>query len=289
VLCGNAAQHNEGTHTTGNLPVKWVEIPNGHTLTGAQLSAQSDILGGFGFVRVEDIEFDPVQPTRSLFLATTGGSGPNRLGRLYELTMNPTNPIGNGTLNVVFNADRIIYPNGSYSDASTGMLRTGFATGALGIYTPGTIGTTDYPVSIDNIAVSKDFIVICEDRNSTADAVFTHFARNGGVWTLNRNADYAAKLQSTFNYAYVQSRDTSSGHIAGLWESSGVVTSDAIFGPGTFVINVQGHLGSGTAGTARMRSNISKPAHLGGGTYTKAEAQAEFTEDGQLLIMRPAP
>jgi hypothetical protein len=36
-----------------------------------------------------------------------------------------------------------------------------------------------------------------------------------------------------------------------------------------------------------MRSNIAKPAHLGGDTYTKAEAQAEFTEDGQVLIMRP--
>jgi hypothetical protein len=284
VLCGNAAHHNEGTFTTGSLAMKWVEVPNGAGLTAAQLSAQADILGGFGFIRVEDIEFDPTQPTRSVFLATTGGSGPNRLGRLYELTMNPTNPLANGTLNVVYNSDTIIYPNGSYSGASTGMLRTGFATGALGTYTPGTIGTIDYPVSVDNIAVSKDFIVICEDRNSPADNVFSAFARNGGVWTLNRNAAYAAKLQSTFNYAYVQGRDNSSGQTQGLWETSGVVTSDAIFGPGTFVIAVQGH-----CSTAQMRSNISKPAHLGGGTYTKAEAVAEFTEDGQVLIMRPVP
>jgi len=104
------------------------------------------------------------------------------------------------------------------------------------------------------------------------------------VWTLNRNAAYAAKLQSTFNYAYVQGRDNSSGQTQGLWETSGVVTSDAIFGPGTFVIAVQGH-----CSTAQMRSNISKPAHLGGGTYTKAEAVAEFSEDGQVLIMRPVP
>jgi hypothetical protein len=286
VLCGDAAQHNEGTFTSGSLATKWVEIPNAATLTEEALTIQADILGGFGFIRVEDIEFDPKQPTRSMFLATTGGSGPNRLGRLYELTMNPLNPIANGTLNVVYNSDTVIYPSGSYSGAAVGRL-TAPITGSLGTYTPGTIGTTDYPVSVDNIAVSKDFIVICEDRNSPADAVFANFARNGGVWTLNRNAAYAAKLQSTFNYAYVQTRDTSTGHIAGLWESSGVVTSDAIFGPGTFVINVQGHLGSG--GTARMRSNIAKPAHLGGGTYTKAEAQAEFTEDGQLLIMRPVP
>ena len=283
VLCGNAAQHNEGTFTSGSLATKWVEIPGGAALNGVQLSAQADIVGGFGFVRVEDAEFDPKQPTRSVFLATTGGSGPNRLGRLYELTMNPVNPLANGTLNVVYNSDTIIYPSGSYTGASTGTLRTGFATGALGSYTPGTIGTTDYPVSIDNIAVSKDFIVICEDRNGPADDVFANFSRNGGVWTLNRNSSYAAKLQSTFNYAYVQSRDSSSGQTAGLWETSGVITSDAIFGPGTFLINVQGHLNV----TGSMRSNIAKPAHLGGGTYTKPEAVAEFTEDGQVLIMRP--
>jgi hypothetical protein len=288
VLCGNAAQDNEGTFTSGTLPTKWVEIPSGHTLTAEQLSTQSDILGGFGLVRAEDLECDPTQPARSVFIATTGGSGPNKLGRLYELTMNPINPTANGTLKVVYNADTIIYPSGTYSGASPGTLRTGFATGALGTYNEGTIGTTDYPVSIDNIAVSKDFIVVCEDRNGPADAVLNNYARNGGVWTLNRNAGYAAKLQSTFNSAYVELRDgtPATPRRRGSWETSGVIVSDAIFGPGTFVINVQAHLDSDNS---RMRSNISKPAHLGGGTYTKAEAVAEFTEDGQLLIMRPAP
>ena len=282
VLCGRDAHHNEGTFTSGSLPVKWVEIVGGGAMTDANLLAAADTAGAFGFVRVEDAEFDPVQPTRSVFLATTGGSLSNRLGRLYELTMNPTNPIANGTLNVVYNADRIVYPAGTYSGAAFGTLTGGSPTGNLGTYAPGAIGTTDYPVSIDNIAVSKDFIVINEDRNSPADAVFTAFARNGGVWTLNRNAAYAAKLQSTFNYAYVQSRDASTGHTAGLWESSGVIASDAIFGPGTFIINVQAHIGT----TSRMRRNISKP---GGGTYTQAEAVALFAEDGQVLIMRPTP
>jgi hypothetical protein len=286
VLCGRDVQDNEGTFTSGSKPVKWVEIVNGAALTATQLLAASDLAGAFGFVRIEDIECDPVQPTRSFFMATTGGSGPNRLGRLYEVTMDPQNPLANGTLTMIYNADTIIYPSGIYSGASAGRLNAANGiTGAMGAYTPGTIGTTDYAVSIDNIAVSKDFIVVCEDRNSPADAVFANFNRNGGVWTLNRNSGYAAKLQSTFNYAYVQSRDASSGHIRGLWESSGVIASDAIFGPGSFVINVQGHLG---ATPAHMRSNCPKPAALGGGVYTKAEAVAEYTEDGQLIIMRPA-
>lgn len=287
VLCGRDAHDNEGTFTTGSLPTKWVEIVNGSTMTDAQLNAAADNAGAFGFVRVEEAEFDPTQPTRSLFIGVTGGSASNRLGRLYELTMNPVNPIANGTLNMIYNADRIVYPSGTYSGALVGKLNaTNGITGNLGIYNPGTIGTTDYPVSIDNIAVSKDFIVIQEDRNSPADAVFANFNRNGGMWTLNRNSGYAAKLQCTFNYAYVASRDAATGHTAGLWESSGVTVCSSQFGAGSFILNVQGHIGSGTS---RMRSNISKPASQGGGTYTKAEAVNLFNEDGQILIMRPVP
>lgn len=284
VLCGRDAQHNEGTFTTGSLPMKWVEIVGAAAMTDAQLIVAADAAGAFGFVRVEEAEFDPTQPTRSLFIGVTGGSLSNRLGRLYELTMNPTNPIANGTLNVIYNADRIVYPAGSYSGAATGTLdAANGATGNLGIYTPGAIGTTDYPVSIDNIAVSKDFIVIQEDRNSPADAVFTNFARNGGMWTLNRNASYAAKLQCTFNYAYVAGRDGNAVNTygAGLWETSGVTVSSGQFGAGSFILNVQAH---GTA--AQRRSNIPKP---GGGVYTKGEAQSLFAEDGQILIMRPTP
>lgn len=282
VLAGAAAHHNEGTFTTGSLPVKWVEIVNGTTLTDVQLSTAADNAGGFGFVRVEDAEFDPAQPTRSVFFTTTGGSGPNRLGRVYELTMNPTNPVANGTLNMIVNSDRTIYPSGSYSGGATGKFIGG--TGALGTYTPGTIGTTDGPVSADNLAVSGDFIVICEDRNSPADTVFANFNRNGGTWTLDRNNGYAAKLQCTFNYAYTEARDgnTLGSNSRGQWETSGVIRTDEIFGPGTFLINVQAHPTS----ASYHRSNISKP---GGGTYTKAEALFEFAEDGQLLLMRPVP
>ncbi|NJM38182.1 MAG: hypothetical protein HC845_10185 [Akkermansiaceae bacterium] len=113
------------------------------------------------------------------------------------------------------------------------------------------------------------------------------FARNGGVWTLDRNNNYAAKLQSTFNYAYTQGRDQgvaptyTAPNTAGRWEASGVIDSSAIFGPGTFVINVQGHLQAGSY----MRSNCPNGS---GGVLTKAQAQAAYAEDGQVLIMRPS-
>ncbi|MES2506929.1 MAG: alkaline phosphatase PhoX [Verrucomicrobiota bacterium] len=291
VLCGRDARHNEGTFTAGALPTKWKEIPNAANLTATQLNTAADAIGGFGFIRVEDQEFDPAKPTRSLFLATTGGSGPNRLGRLYDLTMNPSNPVANGTLNVVYNADTIVTPGGTFSGTVGTLLAANGATGSLGNYTGGDINNgSDFAVSIDNIAVSNDFIVICEDRNSPADAVFAKYARNGGLWTLNRKNGNSAKLQSTFNFAAAETRD---GHSAittrGLWETSGVIRSDEIFGAGTFVVAVQAHRTNVTLNTpgdtgTSIRSNIPKPT---GGNYTRAEAVSLFAEDGQVLIVRP--
>lgn len=279
VLAGRDAQHNEGTFTTGSLPVKWVEIPNGAALTDAQLRTAADAAGGFGFVRVEDGEYDPAQPTRSFFFSTTGGSASNLLGRLYELTLTPTNPAGPASLNVVYNADLVVTPGGSYTGATTGRMTGGGATGNLGNYTGGNINNgTDFPVSIDNIAVSRDFIVICEDTNSPAAPVYAKYGRKGGVWTLDRNNNYAAKYQADFNFAYVESRDGRSPLAAGLWEASGVIDSSAVFGPGTFVVNVQAH--------NSPRTNIPDGA---GGFLNATTASQRFVEDGQLLIMRPTP
>jgi hypothetical protein len=291
VLAGRDAQHNEGTFTTGSLPVKWVEIPGGAALTSSQLREAADDAGGFGFVRVEDAEFDPTQPTRSIFLATTGGSGPNQLGRLYELTMTPTNPTGAAALNVVYNADLVATPGGTYNGVTGQLIGTG-ATGSLGTYSGGNVANgVDFPVSIDNLAVSKDFIVVCEDTNSPANAVYNQYSRHAGVWTLNRNNNYAAKLQATFNYAYCEARDAHAPfNEHGLWESSGVIDSSSLFGPGTFLINVQAHLrtvalNAGGAGTS-MRSNCPDGS---GGFLTPATAASRYAEDGQIMIMRPIP
>lgn len=284
VLAGRDAQHNEGTFSSGSLPTKWVEIPNAAALTAAELTVAADAAGAFGFIRLEDAEFDPNQPTRGMFVATTGGSGPNPLGRLYQVSFNATNPAANGTLTVIYNAANVVMPGGSYTGTPGKLVAINGATGSMGTYSGGgAIGTgTDYPVSIDNIAVSDDFIVCCEDRNAPADAVFTHYGRNGGVWTLDRKNNYAAKLQSTFNYAYTETRDgvTLGSNSRGRWETSGVIATDAILGQGTFVINVQGHLQTAD----HMRSNAPDG---NGGVLSKTDARSAYVEDGQVLIMRP--
>jgi hypothetical protein len=273
VLAGAGADagKSEATFTTGTLSAQWVEIVNGASLTASQLITAATNAGGFGMVRVEDTEFDPLAPTRTLFVASTGGSGVNRLGRLYKVNFNPTNPRAACTMDVVYNADLIVTPGGTYS-----------GTVASGSYTGGNINAgTDYPVSVDNIAVTADTILICEDRNSPADAVWAKYGRNGGVWSLDRNNAYAAKYQGDFNFAYTNTRDGTT-RTAGLWEASGVVDASSLFGPGSFIINVQAH----GASPSQDRSNISIP---GGGTYTQAQANTLFVEDGQVLLMKLKP
>ncbi len=294
VLCGKDAQHNEGTFTSGSLPVQWREITNAKNLSDAQLLTAADAVGAFGFIRVEDAEFDPTAPTRNLFLATTGGSLSNRLGRLYQVTMNPTNPEAEASLTVVFNADQIITPGGSYTGASTGSLvvANGGNSSRLGSYTGGNIDAgVNFAVSVDNIAVSKDFIMLQEDRNSPADAVFAKYARNGATWTLDRNNGNQAKMQSTFNYAQIQARDGHGPLTPGLWESTGVVATDEFFGPGSFITFVQAHSQSNVHPVSvpadyrgSIRTNI--PDGLGG-VLTRQQARDRFSEDGQIILMRP--
>jgi len=284
VLAGRDLQHNEGTFTAGSLPTKWVEVPNGKNMNANDLAIAADAAGAFGFVRVEDIEFDPKAPTRSLYLGITGGSGPNRLGRVYELTMNPVNPIANGTLNVIYNADNIITPNGTYTGV-VGRIGTGFP-GAMGEYTGGDINAgVDFAVSVDNIAVSKDFIMLQEDTNSPANAVYAKYTRNSGIWSLDRNNGNAAKLESTFNYPAIESRDSLPFQFtAGRFESSGIIASDAFFGAGSFVLNVQGHNQTTSGNTSGRTTALSDD---GVTKLTGSQFRGRYAEDGQVLIIRP--
>lgn len=276
VLGGRSADagKDESTFTTGSIQMRWIELVGAAALNANDLSSAASAAGGFKFVRVEDAEFDPVAPTRKLFVASTGGSAVNRLGRLYQINFDPRNPAGDATMDVVYNADLIVTPGGTYSGNTL-----------TGSYSGGDINAgTDWPVSVDNIAVTADTIVICEDRNSPASAVFTKYARNGGVWTLDRNNGYAAKYQGDFNFAHTASRDGNlvSNYAGGLWEASGVIDASSLFGPGSFLINVQAHGSS----PSQDRSNIAIPT---GGTYTQAQANTLFVEDGQVMLMKLKP
>lgn len=323
VLAGVDAQEHAGSFTasgpTNAINTRWVEIPNAADLTAAELELEADAVGGFAFNRIEDIEFDPAAPTQSLFVGATGGSGPNLLGRLYEISFNRRNPAASGTMQIVYNADEIVTPGGTYvmtddmdtadteDDVTSPAVAGPFFTengGAeiLPDYVGGDIEAgVDFSVSVDNIAVSGNYIVIQEDRNGPAVPVFERYNRDGGLWTLDRNNNFAATYEGDFNFEFVEARDGHSEIGVGTWESSGAIVADEFFGPDTFVVNVQAHdtgvelvdgegVGTGVF-TRSARTNI--PDGEGGfipvadgDDDTEGSVRDLFNEDGQIILMR---
>lgn len=295
VLCSKAQHDNEGTFTSGSLTMSWRMIPNAKNLSDQNLLLAADNIGAFGFVRVEDAEFDPLAPTRSLFFASTGGSRSNVLSRMYQLSMDPVNPTADGTMTMIYNADGIVTPAGpgqGYAGAVPALLDplNGGTENNMGTYTGTLANGADFAMSVDNIAVSKDFIVLQEDAaTGVYDTYARNFGRNGAIWTLNRNGGNQAKKQSTFNYAAIQARDGHGPLTPGRWESTGVIATDEFFGPGTFITFVQAHSQTNVypAGTPDNRSIRTNIPDGNGGVLTRGQARAQFTEDGQIILMRP--
>lgn len=280
-------QENEGTYfdpTAPALNLAWIEIPGAAGMTSTALKTAADDAGGFAFTRVEDAEFDPAAPTQRLFFTATGGSRSNRLGRVYQLAMDPRRPTGAVSLKVVINADQVVTPGGSIVGAVKGrLIGTNAADGAgyLGDYgwtAPDTEAAAlargqDYPVSVDNLALTANHIILCEDANSPADAVFAQHGRNGGVWMLDRTNNYAASLCGTFNMDYADIRDSKT-LAPGDWEASGVINAEHVFGPNKFIINVQAH--------GAPRANV---LQVNGDPMGATERSNRFREDGQVLLM----
>lgn len=109
----------------------FVSIPQRYNRTPAGLNRYTEGLGAFNFVRIEDATADPNNPG-VVYFADTGASGKEtRKGRIYRLTMDPTDP-RSATLEVVLDADN----------------------------------AGDDLQNPDNLGISDQALVIQEDRNS---------------------------------------------------------------------------------------------------------------------------
>jgi hypothetical protein len=234
----NPGQSNEVVFQNGTINVRWVEIPNAEALTDTQLEAATDAVGGFGFVRVEDGDFDKNNPNIFYFV-TTGGSSGNQLGRLNRLDFNPADPTAPCTLTVVYNADQVI------------------------------AGGDDIAVSPDNMETTKDYIMLQEDAAGQGGSVMRAKGRDASIWRLeiknNYNATRIAEANppgtvlggSGFPATFSTANNT------GAWETSGIMEATSIFGPDSYLFDLQAH------GPA-----IAPPTQTG--------------EDGQLLLMQRA-
>ena len=196
---------NEATLPTGSLMGKWVCLPGAENMTEVELEAAADAVGAFAFDRIEDGSFRPRKPNEFYFV-TTGGSAANTLGRLYRLGLNPHNMLGSATLSVIYNADQII---------------------AAG---------DDIAVSPDNISVTGDYIMIQEDGTAQSRPAMAAKGRKGNIWRINLHtghADNIAELSAVGRDGIVTG--------PGIWESSGIIDASAMFGPDSWLFDVQAH------------------------------------------------
>lgn len=169
----------------------------------------------FQFIRVEDMAYDKNDP-HVVYLADTGE--PRALpdpatGRLRRGPSGTTGPYPNGRIfKLVFNSsDPLVVDSMSVLiDADAG-----------GYNSP------DAMHNPDNIDTSTNSLMIQEDPGS-------HNRYTARVWRY----DFGSASRSV---AATVDQSADPAALAGAWESSGIVDASSIYGPGTWLLNVQAH------------------------------------------------
>ena len=220
----------ETVFRNGVIAVKWHLIPNAGDLDEAQLEAASDAVNAFRFARTEDGAFNKRNPNEYLFVTTGEAPGADVLGRLWSLNLHPGNPLRPGTLEVLYNADDVIAAGG------------------------------DTAISPDNIDVSDDYLMINEDGTASSRPVMAAKNRDGSIWRFDID-EGGVDVSSKLRVAELDPPGRDGVAVGpGVWETSGIIDAEDLFGDNTWLFDVQAH-----------------PPTVGPGTNT--------VEDGQLLLM----
>lgn len=208
----NPAKNSESLFTSGSIEVEWVEIPNANTLTEAQLEAASDVAGAMTFARPEDCAFNPRNHRNLIFVTTGGAAGANDLGRIYSLRLNKNSPTGHALLTLVVNADTTVAAGG------------------------------DTALSPDNIDVNGDYLFVQEDGTTQSRAVMAAKSRDGSIWRFALTGSLGFDPLSAERIVELDppGRDGTAVN-PGVWETSGIVAADAVFGAGSLIFDVQAH------------------------------------------------
>jgi hypothetical protein len=211
----------------------------------------SNLNNVFQFIRIEDIAYDRTNG-KTVYFADTGEPraipdarttrlrrGPSSTrgsymnGRLFKLVMNTSDPLGTATLSIL--------PGANFDDL-------GYNNAAA-------------PHQPDNIESTAGAVYFQEDPGShNAQPAFPG-ATNARVW----RHDLTTHLNRV-----VAEVDQSMSPITnrGTWESSGIVDASEVFGPGSFLVDVQAHQWDMDAGTGNDPPAVPK------------------RERGQLLLIR---
>jgi len=203
---------------------EFIEVPRAIAL-GDQtpLENWSNANNVFQFIRVEDMAYDKNNP-RIVYFADTGepraipnaatgrlqrgssSTGPYMNGRIFKMVMNAADPLVVDSLSVLINADL-----GGYNNAAS-------------LHNP------------DNIDTNANGSLMIQEDPGSHNGQRTAFpnATNARVWRYNLGSSVLSVVAEVDQSLMPLSPK-------GNWESSGIVDVSAIFGPGTWLLNVQAH------------------------------------------------
>lgn len=217
-----------------NVGATWVPVASPETKTYTQLNTDTVAAGAFGFARVEDGAFDKDDPNRYYFVTTGQNAANNNLGRIYQLDLNASDPTGAASLKLVVNADAIIKAGG------------------------------DAPLSPDNIDTASGWLMVQEDGTSPTRIEMGKKNRDGSIWRFPIVPAKGGLVASPDRIVELNPPGRDGVAVGpGVWESSGIIDTSTIFGPDTWLFDVQAH------------------------APTVPPNAASQGEDGQLLLLVP--
>nr|MBA2263597.1 DUF839 domain-containing protein [Chloroflexota bacterium] len=226
-------RNSEATFRSGVVDLEWVPIEGAESMSAAQLETAADAVNAMTFVRPEDGAFDK-QFKNLFYWVTTGGMpGVNALGRLYTLRLNPGNVLQTAQLQLIYDADV----------------------------------TGDTAISPDNLDASADYLMINEDGTTQSRVVMGQRDRDGSIWRFPlRSGHWTDRVDVGARDRVVELDPPANAEtvLPGVWETSGIIDTSTIWGPDSWLFDVQAHI------------------------PTAAPNPATQVEDGQLLLMTPA-
>ncbi|MEX2236760.1 MAG: alkaline phosphatase PhoX [Dehalococcoidia bacterium] len=214
-----AATGDETTFQAGTISGTWEPVPNAENLTDAQIEAYVQANGSFDFIRLEDGAFNENDNDLFHFVTTGDGTG-NRLGRLYTLKLNSSNPTGSAQLHVEYNGDQV---------------------DAAGL---------DAAFAPDNIDVSGDYLMINEDGTGNSrpeyDPGTPARSRDASIWRipLRKGGDWKERVKVDDRVRVAELDDPGRDGVEvgpGIWETSGIIDTSDLFGDDTWLFDVQAH------------------------------------------------
>jgi hypothetical protein len=196
----------------GTITGRWVEIPGADAMDEAQLEAASDAAHAMAFARPEDGAFNTRNDDEYFFNTTGGALGVNELGRVYSLDLDARDATKAAKLTVEVNADAVVADGG------------------------------DTVLSPDNMDVSGRYLMVQEDGTTESRAVMGAKGRDGSIWRFELDGRSGIDVGSATRVVSLSPPGRDGVAVGpGVWETSGIIDGDGLFGSGSWLFDVQAH------------------------------------------------